>query len=79
MKNSFDTQREVLRLRLQVQRQLLGSQGLAAPNDNDYPRSVTMSLLSGRSSVTTWAVMELLPLLVMHFVGQAGQRLRSGS
>jgi hypothetical protein len=80
MKHSFDAQREVLRLRLQAQRHLLGSsQSGTLVYDNNYPRSITMSLLSGRSSVAAWAVMELLPLLVLHFLGHAGQRLRSGS
>ncbi len=79
MTNSFDVQREVLRLRLQTQRQLLGNQVSTAVYDDNYPRSVTMSLLSGRSSVTSWAITELLPLLVLHFVGAAGQRLRAGS
>ncbi len=79
MTNSFDAQREVLRLRLQTHRVLLGSQIGNTVNDNDYPRSVTMRLLSGRSSVAGWAVMELLPLLALHFLGKSGYRLSAGS
>lgn len=83
MTNSFDAQRTVLRLRLQEQRKSIGRSlfthaDAAAQYDPDYPRSVTMRLLSGRSSMARWAIRELLPLLVLHFLGNAAHRLPRG-
>lgn len=77
MKISFPEQREALRLRLQTQRQLFGRQFSTAVYDNDhtYPRSMTMSLLSRRSTLGVWAVTELLPVLVLHFLGNSGHSL----
>jgi hypothetical protein len=74
---SFPEQREILRLRLQAQRQLFGRQFASAVYDDNqkYPRSMAMSLLSRRSTVAVWAATELLPVLVIHFLGNTGHSL----
>lgn len=74
---SFPEQRELLRLRLQAQRQLFGRQFTTAVYDDNqkYPRSMAMSLLSRRSTVAVWAATELLPVLVLHFLGNSGHSL----
>jgi hypothetical protein len=75
MTNAFDARRAVLRRRLQAQRQVLGSLVSTDARDSNYPRSLTMSLLRGRASVAGWALRELVPLLVLHFLGKSGSSL----
>jgi hypothetical protein len=74
---SFDEQRAVLRLRLQVQRQMLAEQFSAKFPENRwpvidsehvFPRSFTMRLLTQRNNMRLLLVTELLPRFISHFL-----------
>lgn len=64
-KVSLAEQRVRLRMRMQVQRELIASQlGPAEDAECDYPRSMTMKLLLGRSGMAVKLVAGLAALLV---------------
>lgn len=71
-------QRQALCLRLQAQRRTLQMQVQAAAPmaDDDYPRSLTMRLLTQQPSLAILVATEILPLLLNRFLGKSSCRKR---
>jgi len=67
--DSHKVQREVLRLRLQVQREQLSRKFKPRPAGSGSPRSLTMRLLTRQPSLGLWVLAEFLPVLLRHFFG----------
>jgi len=64
-KSSLAERRQLLRMRMQVQRELIAQQlGPAAGTDSEYPRSMTMRLLLGRPGAAVKLVAGLATLLI---------------
>ncbi len=73
MTTSLLEQRQVLRLRLQNQRVILAEQlTLAADSQNEFPRSLTMRLLTQRSSLGFLVATEIFPQLLRYILASAG-------
>ena len=71
-------QRQALRMRLQAQRLLIAqelSMDTLVGNDDEFPRSLTMRLLTRMPGVTAFLLTDVAPLLVSRFLG--GSRSRS--
>ncbi|MES3006817.1 MAG: hypothetical protein V4751_03500 [Pseudomonadota bacterium] len=76
---TLSLQRQALCLRLQAQRRELQFQQIqasAAMSDEDYPRSLTMRLLTQQPSLTVLLATEILPLVLNRFLGRPGCRKR---
>lgn len=77
---ALSLQRQALCLRLQAQRRALQLQlqvQAAAPMaDDDYPRSLTMRLLTRQPSLAVLVATEILPLLLNRFLGKSTCRKR---
>ena len=68
--DSHKVQREVLRLRLQVQREQLALKFKpGATRAGSQPRSLTMRLLTRQPGIGIWVLAEFLPVLLRHFFG----------
>lgn len=67
-------QRQALRMRLQAQR-LIIAQELSMPplagHDEEFPRSLTMRLLTRMPGVTSFLLTDVAPLLVSRFFGNS--------
>lgn len=64
-KSSLAERRQLLRMRMQVQRELISHQlGPAAGADSDYPRSMTMRFLLRRPGAAVKLVAGLATLLI---------------
>ena len=75
MTTSFLEQRRVLRIRLQNQRVILDEQmSIAEESQNSFPRSMTMRLLTNRSSLSLLIVTEIFPQLLRYVLTKSGFR-----
>ena len=73
MTDNFVEQRTVLRLRLQAQRQVFCHQLASIDLDhNEFPRSMTMRLLTHRSSLSLVIVTEIFPKLISFVLNRSG-------
>lgn len=71
-------QRQALRMRLQAQRLLIAqelSTNTLIGQDDEFPRSLTMRLLTRMPGVASFLLTDLAPLLVSRFLG--GSRSKS--
>ncbi len=77
---ALSLQRQALCLRLQAQRRAMQvqmqMQNSALMADEDYPRSLTMRLLTQQPSLAVLVVTEILPLLLNRFLGKSSCRKR---
>ncbi len=79
---ALSLQRQALCLRLQAQRRAMQMQmqmqmqTSALMADEDYPRSLTMRLLTQQPSLAVLVVTEILPLLLNRFLGKSSCRKR---
>ncbi len=77
---ALSLQRQALCLRLQAQRRAMQLQmqvqAAASLQDEDYPRSFTMRLLTQQPSLAVLVATEILPLLFNRFLGKSSCRKR---
>ncbi len=76
---ALSLQRQALCLRLQAQRreiQFQQNQVSASMSDDDYPRSLTMRLLTQQPSLTVLLATEILPLVLNRLLGRPACRKR---
>lgn len=75
----LDAKYRALRQQLQVQRQLLLSRLNPARSpaaDTAFPRSMTMRMLTGKSTMLMLILAEVLPLLVARYTARSSSRAR---
>jgi len=76
MPKNSDEQRAILRQQLQSHRQLLAHRfnpGAAAGGKDTFPRSMTMRMLTGKSTVFMLMLAEALPLLLARYIAKSSQ------
>jgi hypothetical protein len=74
---SLDEQRQALRGHLQTQRRILISRFNPPPAvtaSTPFPRSMTMRMLSGKSTMFMLMLAELLPVLLLRFITKSSHK-----
>jgi hypothetical protein len=68
----FELQRQYLRLQLQANRLLLTQSGFGADLNDDeaYPRSLTMRLLTSTPGIATFLLAEIVPFLLGRYLAK---------
>lgn len=78
---SLDEQRQVLRGHLQTQRRILISRfnpppavSASSPSSTSFPRSMTMRMLSGKSTMVMMVLAEMLPMLLVRYISRSSHK-----
>jgi hypothetical protein len=71
-----DEQRQALRQQLQTHRRILISMVNPAPEvrNDSFPRSMTMRMLTGKSTMVMLILAEVLPLLLARYISKSSLR-----
>jgi len=81
---SLDEQRQALRGHLQTQRRILISRfnpspalsgsSPSSPSSASFPRSMTMRMLSGKSTMVMMVLAEMLPMLLVRYITRSSHK-----